>query len=82
VVDRIAEQGRPLKKQQEWIRAGHRYEQRSYTSIIAAHIAETASTNGHDVEVRKGSELPSDFPSSKVSTTANSLACSQNTGYE
>ena len=32
-----------------------------YTSTVAAHIAETAKANGHDVEVRKGSELPSGF---------------------
>ena len=32
-----------------------------YTSIIAAHIAETAKANGHDVEARKGSKLPSGF---------------------
>ena len=32
-----------------------------YTSIIAAHIAEMVKANGHNVEVRKGSELPSGF---------------------
>ena len=32
-----------------------------YTSIIATHVAETVKANGHDVEVRKGSELPSGF---------------------
>ena len=32
-----------------------------YTSIIASHIAETVKANGHDVEVRKGSELPRGF---------------------
>ena len=38
-----------------------------YTSTIAAHIAEMAKAHGHDVEVRKGSELPSGSLS-KVST--------------
>lgn len=32
-----------------------------YTSIIAAHIAETVKASGHDVEVRNGSELPGSF---------------------
>jgi len=32
-----------------------------YTSIIATHVAETIKANGHEVELRKGSELPSGF---------------------
>jgi Short C-terminal domain len=32
-----------------------------YTSIIASYLAETVSAKGHDVEVRKGSELLSGF---------------------